>query len=165
VIGEVLTCVKHPNADKLSITTVNVGSGSPSQIVCGASNVAAGQKVLLHCRAQWSILPKANHLQSVGKNSPVSKVRDDLFLKMKSEWATVIQYHGVNTAVKNGTPASEFFKVESDYVFEIGLTPNRADAASHIGVARDIKAVKKRDINFPSVEILRFQIQTHFPVV
>jgi phenylalanyl-tRNA synthetase beta chain len=153
VIGEVLTCVKHPNADKLSLTTVDVGGDKLLNIVCGAPNVAAGQKVVValvgttvHPTKGESFTIKAAKIR-VEQSEGMICAEDEIGMGESHAGIMVL-----NTSVKNGTPASEFFKVESDYVFEIGLTPNRADAASHIGVARDIKASKKRELKFPSVQ-------------
>jgi phenylalanyl-tRNA synthetase beta chain len=153
VIGEVLTCTKHPNADKLSITTVDVGGGRPLPIVCGASNVAAGQKVVV-------ALPGTTVYPTKGEPFTIklAKIRGEQSEGMicaEDEIGLSESHAGIivlNTTVSNGTSAAEYFKVESDYVLEIGLTPNRADAASHIGVARDIKAVTGRNITLPSVE-------------
>ncbi|HRG79714.1 MAG TPA: phenylalanine--tRNA ligase subunit beta [Cyclobacteriaceae bacterium] len=152
VIGEVLTCSKHPNADKLSITTVNVGE-KVLPIVCGAANVAAGQKVVV-------ALPGTTVYPTKGESFTIkaAKIRGEVSEGMicaEDEIGLGDSHAGIivlTTDAPNGTPASKFFNVESDYVLEIGLTPNRADAASHIGVARDIKASKKRAIKLPSVE-------------
>lgn len=152
VIGEVLTCSKHPNADKLSITTVNVGD-KVLPIVCGAANVAAGQKVVV-------ALPGATVYPTKGEPFTIkaAKIRGEVSEGMicaEDEIGLGESHAGImvlTTDVANGTPASRFFNVESDYVLEIGLTPNRADAASHMGVARDVKASKRRAIKLPSVE-------------
>jgi phenylalanyl-tRNA synthetase beta chain len=152
VIGEVLTCTKHPNADKLSITTVNVGN-RVLPIVCGASNVAAGQKVVV-------ALPGTTVYPTKGESFIIkaTKIRGEVSEGMicaEDEIGLGESHAGImvlHTDAANGTPASVFFNVESDYILEIGLTPNRADAASHIGVARDIKASKKRTLTLPSVE-------------
>lgn len=156
VIGEVLTCTKHPNADKLSVTTVDVGADKPSQIVCGASNVAAGQKVVV-------ALPGATVHPTKGDAFTIksAKIRGELSEGMicaEDEIGLGESHAGImvlNTSAANGTPADKFFNIESDFTIEIGLTPNRADAASHIGVARDIKASKKRKLNLPSVEAFK----------
>jgi phenylalanyl-tRNA synthetase beta chain len=152
VIGEVLTCAKHPNADKLSITTVNVGN-RVLPIVCGASNVAAGQKVVV-------ALPGTTVYPTKGEPFIIkaAKIRGEVSEGMicaEDEIGLGESHEGImvlHTDAANGTPASGFFNVEPDYILEIGLTPNRADAASHIGVARDIKASKKRTLTLPSVE-------------
>lgn len=152
VIGEVLTCSKHPNADKLSITTVNVGD-KVLPIVCGAANVAAGQKVVV-------ALPGTTVYPTKGEAFTIkaAKIRGEVSEGMicaEDEIGLGESHAGImvlTTDAPNGTPASKFFNIESDYVLEIGLTPNRADAASHMGVARDVKASKKRAIKLPSVE-------------
>lgn len=156
VIGEVLTCAKHPNADKLSITTVDVGTGTPSQVVCGAPNVAAGQKVVV-------ALPGTTVYPTTGEPFTIksAKIRGELSEGMicaEDEIGLGESHAGImvlKTDVANGTPADRFFNIESDYTIEIGLTPNRADAASHVGVARDIKASKKRKLNLPSVDAFK----------
>ncbi|MBL7870873.1 MAG: phenylalanine--tRNA ligase subunit beta [Cyclobacteriaceae bacterium] len=152
VIGEVITSAKHPNADKLSITTINVGD-KILPIVCGAANVAAGQKVVV-------ALPGSTLFPFKGDSFTIkaTKIRGEVSEGMicaEDEIGLGESHDGIivlNTSVANGTPASEFYKIESDYVLEIGLTPNRADAASHIGVARDIKAARKRVIKLPAVD-------------
>lgn len=152
VIGEVLTCIKHPNADKLSITTVDVGGSKPSQIVCGAPNVAAGQKVVValpgttvHPMHGDPFLIKAAKIRGEQSEGMICS-EDEISLGPSHAGIMVL-----NTSVKNGTPAADYFKIESDAVFEIGLTPNRADAASHVGVARDIKASRNRELKWPDV--------------
>src|SRR5258708_216964 len=153
VIGEVLTCAKHPNADKLSLTTVDVGDTKPLNIVCGAPNVAAGQKVVV-ATVGTTVYPTKGEPFAI-KSAKIRGEQSEGMICAEDEIGMGESHAGImvlNTSVKNGTLASEFFKVESDFVFEIGLTPNRADAASHIGVARDIKAVKKRALKIPSIE-------------
>jgi len=153
VIGEVLTCSRHPNADKLSITTVDVGGERPLPIVCGASNVAAGQKVIV-------AIPGTTIYPSTGEPFviKVAKIRGEQSEGMicaEDEIGLGTNHAGIivlDTQLANGTPATEFYNIYSDYVLEIGLTPNRADAASHIGVARDIKAFKKREIRWPAID-------------
>ena len=153
VIGEVLSCSKHPNADKLSLTTVEVGLDRPYNIVCGAPNVAAGQKVVV-------ALPGTTLCPFKGEpiTLKTTKIRGEVSEGMicaEDELGMSESHAGImvlDTKFKNGTPAAEYFKVESDYIFEIGLTPNRADAASHIGVARDLKAALKKELVLPSIE-------------
>ncbi len=140
VIGEVLTCRKHPDADKLSVTTVNIGGSRPLQIVCGAPNVAAGQKVAV--ATVGTTVFKGNESMEIKK----SKIRgepsegmicaeDELGLGSDHEGIMVLRSDAVP-----GTPASGYFKITNDAVFEIGLTPNRIDSGSHFGVARDLAA-------------------------
>jgi phenylalanyl-tRNA synthetase beta chain len=152
VIGEVLTCVKHPNADKLSITTVDVGGAKPSQIVCGAPNVAAGQRVIVALPGT-TVHPTHGDPFAI-KSAKIRGEQSDGMICSEDEIGLGTSHAGIlvlTTTVKNGTLASDYFKIDSDFVFEIGLTPNRADAASHLGVARDIKASKKRKLKWPDV--------------
>jgi phenylalanyl-tRNA synthetase beta chain len=160
VIGQVLTCAKHPNADKLSVTTVDVGGDKPLQIVCGASNVAAGQKVVvatpgttIHPTQGEPFTIKATKIRGEQSEGMIC-AEDEIGLGESHEGIMVL-----NTNAKNGTPASSYFDIQSDYIIEIGLTPNRADAASHIGVARDIKAAKNREMRWPSVDA--FKVDHH----
>jgi phenylalanyl-tRNA synthetase beta chain len=152
VLGTVLTCEKHPDADRLRITTVDIGLETPSQIVCGAPNVAAGQKVAV-ATVGSTIYPNNGEALKIQK----SKIRGQLSEGMicaEDELGLGTSHDGImvlNTDLPNGTPASTYFKMESDYVFEIGLTPNRVDAASHVGVARDLKALLKKPICTPVV--------------
>jgi phenylalanyl-tRNA synthetase beta chain len=156
VIGEVLTCAKHPNADKLSLTTVDVGGKMPLSIVCGASNVAAGQKVVVAVPGT-TIYPSKGEPFTI-KLAKIRGEQSEGMICAEDEIGLGESHAGIivlNTDAKNGTPASEFFNIQSDYVIEIGLTPNRADATSHIGVARDIKASKDRSIKWPSVDAFK----------
>jgi phenylalanyl-tRNA synthetase beta chain len=140
VIGEVLTCKKHPDADKLSVTTVNIGSGEPLRIVCGAPNVAAGQKVPV--ATVGTMVFKGDEKIEIKK----SKIRGELSEGMicaEDELGMGTGHEGIMVLDSNaipGTPASDYFKIEKDFVFEIGLTPNRIDSGSHFGVARDLVA-------------------------
>jgi phenylalanyl-tRNA synthetase beta chain len=164
VIGEVLTCAKHPNADKLSLTTVDVGGERSLPIVCGAPNVAAGQKVVV-------ALPGTTVYPSKGEPFTIksAKIRGEVSEGMicaEDEIGLGESHAGImvlNTTAKNGTPASTFFDIQSDYTIEIGLTPNRVDAASHLGVARDIKASQNRDVRWPSVDSFRVN-NTSLPI-
>lgn len=152
VIGEVLTCEKHPNADKLSITTVNIGTGTPTPIVCGAPNVAKGQKVVV--ATVGSTLYPAGHEPFEIKKAKIRGEVSEGMICAEDEIGLGSSHDGImvlDTELPAGTPASEYFNLEDDIVIEIGLTPNRADAASHIGVARDLKAVLKQDIQWPDV--------------
>ncbi|WP_132705803.1 phenylalanine--tRNA ligase subunit beta [Winogradskyella wandonensis] len=141
VIGEVLTCKQHPNADRLKVTTVNIGEAEPVQIVCGAPNVAAGQKVpvatigttLYTAEGEaWKI--KKGKIRGEESHGMIC-AEDELGLGESHDGIMIL-----DADLKVGTPASEVFKIENDAIFEIGLTPNRADAMSHYGVARDLKA-------------------------
>jgi phenylalanyl-tRNA synthetase beta chain len=153
VIGEVLTCVKHPNADKLSLTTVDVGADRPYNIVCGAPNVAVGQKVVVALPGT-TIHPSKGEAFTI-KTAKIRGEQSEGMICAEDEIGLGESHAGIivlNTQVKNGTPAAEFFGIQSDYRIEIGLTPNRADATSHIGVARDIKASRNHNIKWPSVD-------------
>jgi phenylalanyl-tRNA synthetase beta chain len=140
IIGEVLTCKKHPDADKLSVTTVDIGLSQPLQIVCGAPNVAAGQKVPV--ATVGTIVFKGEESLEIKK----SKIRGELSEGMicaEDELGLGNSHDGImvlNKEAKPGTPASSYFKIVKDHVFEIGLTPNRIDSGSHFGVARDLAA-------------------------
>ncbi|MBI1342866.1 MAG: phenylalanine--tRNA ligase subunit beta [Terrimonas sp.] len=141
LIGEVLTVDKHPNADKLSLTTVHIGKGEPLQIVCGAPNVAAGQKVLV-APVGTTIYPIAGDPLTM----KVAKIRGHESHGMicaEDEVGLGTSHTGILVlppAAETGTPAADYFKPYEDWVFEIGLTPNRMDAMSHWGVARDVCA-------------------------
>ncbi len=152
VIGEVITCAKHPNADKLSVTTVDVGENKILPIVCGAPNVAAGQKVVVALPGS-TLYPKSGEKFTI-KATKIRGERSEGMICAEDEIGLGESHDGIivlQTDLPNGTPASQYYKIESDHVIEIGLTPNRADAASHVGVARDIKAAKKRELKLPDV--------------
>ncbi|MDQ6478017.1 phenylalanine--tRNA ligase subunit beta [Dyadobacter sp. LHD-138] len=154
VIGEVLTCEKHPEADRLKITTVDVGLEQPLNIVCGAPNVAVGQKVIL-ATVGATLYPTGSEEPLVLKKSKIRGALSEGMICAEDELGLGQSHDGIlvlDTDLPNGTPASEYFGISSDYLIEIGLTPNRADAASHYGVARDLKAVLNRAITLPSVD-------------
>ena len=140
VIGEVLTCKKHPDADKLSVTTVDIGASQPLQIVCGAPNVAAGQKVPV--ATVGTVVFKGDQSLEIKK----SKIRGELSegkICAEDELGLGSLHDGIMILDKDarpGTPAGSYFKIARDFVFEIGLTPNRIDSGSHFGVARDLAA-------------------------
>ena len=141
VIGEVRTKVQHPNADKLTLTTVDVGKDELLNIVCGAPNVEAGQKVLVATIGTWLYMEDDSFQIKKSKiRGQVSEgmicAEDELGLGKSHDGIMVLE-----TDAKIGTPAKEYFNIQDDYIFEIGLTPNRADATSHFGVARDLVAV------------------------
>jgi phenylalanyl-tRNA synthetase beta chain len=139
-VAEVLTCEKHPDADKLKVTTVTIG-GEPLQVVCGAPNVAVGQKVIL-ATVGCTLYPKPDEPLKM----KVSKIRGvDSFgmLCAEDELGMGESHAGIlvlDSETPVGTPAAKLFDLEDDYQIEIGLTPNRADAMGHIGVARDLIA-------------------------
>ena len=142
VIGHVLTCEKHPDADKLKITTVDLGDGnSPVQIVCGAPNVAAGQKVPV-ATIGTKLFDKEGNAFEI-KKGKIRGQESHGMICAEDELGFGESHDGImilNEDLKPGTPASKVFEIETDEVFEIGLTPNRADAMSHMGVARDLRA-------------------------
>ncbi len=141
VVGHVLTCVQHPNADRLKVTTVDLGDGTPVQIVCGASNVAAGQKVPVATIGS-TLYDKDGNAFVIKKG----KIRDEESHGMicaEDEIGLGTSHDGImvlDANLKPGTSVAKVFKVENDEIFEIGLTPNRADAMSHLGTARDLRA-------------------------
>lgn len=140
VIGEVLTCTEHPNSDHLHLTTVNIGSGEPLKIVCGAPNVAAGQKVVV--ATIGTKLYFGDEVITIKR----SKIRGEESFGMicaDDEIGIGVSHDGIIVLPQDavvGTPAKEYYNVKSDYVLEVDITPNRVDAASHYGVARDLAA-------------------------
>lgn len=141
VIGEVLTCERHPNADKLSVTTVEVGQAEPLNIVCGAPNVAVGQKVPV-ATVGTTLYPIEGEPFTLKKGKIRGEVSEGMICA-EDELGIGSDHSGIMVLpaeVPAGTPASDFFEIETDVVFEIGLTPNRSDATSHLGVARDLAA-------------------------
>ena len=141
VIGEVLTKDQHPNADRLSITTVDIGQENSLQIVCGAPNVEAGQKVPV--ATIGTVLYSGEDSFKIKKGKIRGEVSEGMICA-EDEIGLGDSHEGImvlDANAKSGQAASEYFNIESDIVFEIGLTPNRSDAMSHIGVARDLAAV------------------------
>jgi phenylalanyl-tRNA synthetase beta chain len=141
VVGHVLACAPHPDADRLRVTKVDVGAGEPLQIVCGAPNVAAGQKVpvatigaTLHFASGEEVKIKRSKLRGVDSMGMIC-AEDELGLGASHDGIMVL-----DADAQPGTPVQEALHVETDTIFEIGLTPNRIDAASHFGVARDLAA-------------------------
>lgn len=168
VIGKVLTCEKHPNADKLSVTTVDVGAGEPLPIVCGAPNVAAGQKVVV--ATVGTTLYDGDESFKIKKSKIRGEVSEGMICA-EDEIGIGTAHDGIielPVDVAEGTEAKDFFKVENDIVFEIDLTPNRIDSASHVGVARDLAVYLKQTeqdvkVVLPSVD--EFTVDNHdFPV-
>lgn len=149
MVGEVLTCIKHPNADKLKITTVNLGDEKPLQIVCGAPNVGIGQKVPV--ATIGTVLYDKNGNEFKIKKGKIRGEESYGMICAEDELGLGKSHQGImvlNENLKPGTPCAEVFNIETDYTFEIGLTPNRADAMSHLGVARDLRAgLIQKDIN------------------
>ncbi|RXE74404.1 phenylalanine--tRNA ligase subunit beta [Muribaculaceae bacterium Isolate-013 (NCI)] len=157
VIGKVLTCVEHPDSDHLHITTVDLGTGEPTQIVCGAPNVAAGQTVVV-ATVGTTLYDGDKEFQI--KRSKIRGVESLGMICAEDEIGVGTSHDGIiviDKEVAPGTPAAEYYGLESDYVLEVDLTPNRIDAASHFGVARDLNAYLSRhltpgNLRRPSVE-------------
>lgn len=161
VVAEVLTCEKHPEADRLKITTVDAGLEQPLHIVCGAPNVAAGQKVIL-ATVGATLYPTGSDEPLVLKKSKIRGAVSEGMICAEDELGLGHSHDGIlvlDTTLPNGTPAAEYFGISSDYLIEIGLTPNRSDAASHYGVARDLRAVLDRAIKLPSID--SFAVENH----
>lgn len=140
-IGEVLACEKHPDADKLKITKVDIGSGEALQIVCGAANVAVGQKVVV-ATIGTTLYPIAGEPMTM-KKAKIRGVESQGMICAEDEIGMGNSHEGIMVlpaGTKTGTPAADHFKPYEDYIFEIGLTPNRMDAMSHLGVAKDVCA-------------------------
>lgn len=166
VVGHVLTCEQHPNADKLKITTVDLGTGEPVQIVCGASNVAAGQKVpvatigtKLYDKEGKPFEIKKGKIRGEESHGMIC-AEDEIGLGDSHDGIMIL-----DESLQPGTPAAQVFNIENDEVFEIGLTPNRADAMSHWGVARDLRAgMLQQDVHVelitPSVSSYKVEKRT-----
>lgn len=171
IAGKVLTCEKHPDADRLSLTTVDVGNEVPAQIVCGASNVAAGQMV-------WVALPGTTLYNADGKawTIQMSKIRGTVSEGMicaEDELGIGDSHEGIVVlpeATHVGTKASDYYKVSSDTIFEIGLTPNRSDATAILGVAEDLAAYlsyrdkKEYQVKWPAIKEIRTAKDADFNV-
>ena len=165
VIGEVLTCEDHPNSDHLHITTVNVGGEAPLQIVCGAPNVAAGQKVVVAVNGtklydgDTCVTIKRSKIRGVESNGMIC-AEDEIGIGTDHSGIIVLPPDAVV-----GTLAKDYYNVKSDYVLEVDITPNRVDATSHYGVARDLYAYLKRHgkavtLRLPSIEAFRIDDDT-----
>lgn len=144
VIGKVLTCEPHPDSDHLHVTTVDLGTGTPETIVCGAPNVAAGQTVVV---ATVGTVLKMGDKELKIKKSKIRGVESSGMICAEDEIGVGHSHDGIiviDNEIAPGTPAASYFNVESDYMLEVELTPNRVDAASHLGVARDLKALLAR---------------------
>ena len=165
VIGEVLTCEEHPNSDHLHITTVNVGGEEPLQIVCGAPNVAAGQKVVV--AVNGTKLYDGDECFTI-KRSKIRGVESNGMICAEDEIGIGSDHAGIIVLpadVVVGTPAKEYYNVKSDYVLEVDITPNRVDATSHFGVARDLAAYLKQNgktacLKRPSVDAFKIDDET-----
>src|SRR5512133_537401 len=159
IVGEVIKCQKHPNSDHLSVTTVNIGGIENLPIVCGAPNVAAGQKVVV--ATVGTVLYNGDEQFTMQK----SKIRGEVSMGMicaEDEIGLGNDHNGIMVLSQKavpGTPASDFFNIQSDFVLEVDLTPNRIDSASHIGVARDLAAFlsQKESVSFTRPNIDAFK--------
>src|ERR1700744_2547886 len=160
VIGYVKECGQHPNADRLKITKVDVGGETDLQIVCGANNVGAGQKVVVAV-AGTTVHPTVGEPFQINK----SKIRGEASEGMicaEDEVGLGTDHDGILELDKDavvGSLVKDYFKLNDDYLYEIGLTPNRADAASHLGTARDVAAFLKINIQKPDVSA--FKVDNH----
>ena len=166
VVGHVLSCEKHPDADRLKITKVDLGDGTPVQIVCGANNVAAGQKVPVATIGTKLFDKDGNEFEI--KKGKIRGEESHGMICAEDELGLGTSHDGImilDEKLKPGTPCTKVFNIENDEVFEIGLTPNRADAMSHYGVARDLRAslLQKNstlELITPSVSTFRIDKRT-----
>ena len=168
VIGEVLTCEEHPNSDHLHITTVNVGGAEPLQIVCGAPNVATGQKVVV--AVNGTKLYDGDECFTI-KRSKIRGVESNGMICAEDEIGIGTDHAGIIVLPADavvGTPAKEYYNVKSDYVLEVDITPNRVDATSHFGVARDLAAYLKQNgkpANLKRPNVDAFKIDDETPAI
>ena len=161
VVGHVLTCEKHPDADRLNITTVDLGNGTPIQIVCGASNVAAGQKVPV--ATIGTKLFDKDGIEFEIKKGKIRGQESHGMICAEDELGLGTSHDGImilDSELQPGTPAAKVFNIDNDEVFEIGLTPNRADAMSHMGVARDLRAGLIQKNTNSSLELITPSVST-----
>lgn len=163
VVGEVKTCEKHPDADRLKVTTVDLGDGNPPvQIVCGAPNVAAGQKVPVATIGTLLFDASGNEFEI--KKGKIRGQESHGMICAEDELGLGTNHEGImilDAKLKLGTPLAEVLKIENDEVFEIGLTPNRADAMSHMGVARDLRAgllLRNKNIELITPSVSAFKV-------
>ena len=165
VIGEVLTCISHPNSDHMHVTTVNLGQGEPVQIVCGAPNVAAGQKVVVATLGaklydgDECFTIKKSKLRGVESNGMIC-AEDEIGIGTDHAGIIVLPADAVP-----GTLAKDYYNIKSDYVLEVDITPNRVDGTSHFGVARDLAAYLKQngkptELKRPSVDAFKIDDET-----
>ena len=164
VVGEVLTCEPHPNSDHMHVTTVNLGAGDPVQIVCGAPNVAAGQKVIV--ATLGTKLYSGDECFTI-KKSKLRGIESNGMICAEDEIGIGTDHAGIIVLpadVQPGILAKDYYNIKSDYVLEVDITPNRADACSHYGVARDLYAYLIQQglptsLHRPSVEA--FAVENH----
>jgi phenylalanyl-tRNA synthetase beta chain len=160
VIGFVKDCQQHPNADRLKVTRVDIGTGEDIQIVCGANNVAAGQKVVV-APVNTTVYPTTGEPFKINKSKIRGEVSEGMICA-EDEIGLGHDHDGImelNVDAKIGSLAKDYFNLQDDFVFEIGLTPNRADAASHLGVARDLAAYLKIPVIMPDLSGFKVQNQ------
>jgi phenylalanyl-tRNA synthetase beta chain len=171
VVGEVLTCTKHPDSDHLHVTTVNVGGGGePLQIVCGAPNVAKGQKVIV-ATIGTTLYDGENEFKI--KRSKIRGVESFGMICAEDETGIGKDHSGIivlPAGTEAGMPAKDYYKIKDDYVLEVDITPNRVDATSHTGVARDLAAFLKQngietDMKYPSTEGFKKEDKSPFVAV
>ncbi|MBC8054238.1 MAG: phenylalanine--tRNA ligase subunit beta [Sphingobacteriaceae bacterium] len=158
MIGYVKECVQHPNADRLRITKVDVGAGEDLQVVCGAANVAAGQKVVV-ATVGTTVHPLSGEPFKINKSKIRGEVSEGMICA-EDEIGLGSSHEGImvlDSTALVGTAAKEYFQISDDYLFEIGLTPNRADAASHLGVARDLAAYLRTGITLPDISAFKIE--------
>lgn len=159
VIGQVMTCEKHPNADQLNVILVDVGQGIPLHIVCGAPNIRVGHKVVVA-----PIGTQLHHYEGTMMKVKKAKIRGEVSEGMicaEDEIGLGHVHEGIivlDTPLAPGTPAAQHFNIQPDEILEIDLTPNRADACSHLGTARELGALLDRPVRYPSVE--KFEVTT-----
>ena len=156
VIGYVNECVQHPNADRLRITKVDVGAAEDIQVVCGAANVAAGQKVVV-ATVGTTVYPTGGEAFKINKSKIRGEVSEGMICA-EDEIGLGASHEGIMVLQDDapiGESAKEYFNISDDFLFEIGLTPNRADAASHLGVARDLAAYLRTSISMPDVSAFK----------
>ena len=163
-VGKVLTCEAHPNSDHLHVTTVDLGKGEPSQIVCGAPNVAAGQKVIV---ADLGCVLYDGDQEFVIKKSKLSGVESNGMICAEDEIGVGTSHEGIIVLPEDavvGTPAAEYYHLESDWLIEVDITANRADALSHWGVARDLYAWLKQngyETSLHRPDCTKFKVDNH----
>lgn len=156
VIGEVKSCEQHPNADKLKVTTVDVGQADLLHIVCGAPNVAVGQKVIV-ATVGSTVHPTSGEPFKINKSKIRGEVSEGMLcgedeVGLGNSHAGIVE---LPLDAQVGTLVKDFYHIEDDYRYEIGLTPNRADAASHLGVARDIAAFYRKEMKASDLSLFK----------
>jgi len=169
VVGHVTHIEKHPDADKLRVTKVDVGTGTLLNIVCGAPNVDAGQKVIV-ATIGATLHPTIGEAFTI-KRSKIRGVESEGMLCAEDEIGTGVSHDGIKLLPADapiGMPLKDYWNVKSDFIFEIGLTPNRADAMGHIGVARDLQAALSfrlgREVSYHLPPIPAFDTPSNTPI-